>query len=157
MEKKVKILWFSWKCLVLWRKSSNRNFKYRWNQLQQLQLLKLKGKLCERRPSIFVHYPISREASQVVLVVKNKQTNKQTNKQKPACQYRRLKREQILRSPRGGNGNPLQYSYLENSMDRGAGRATVFGVARVGHNWACTCACVHAHTHTHTHTHSPEP
>ena len=24
------------------------------------------------------------------------------------------------RSPRKGNGNPLQYSYLENSMDRGA-------------------------------------
>jgi len=24
------------------------------------------------------------------------------------------------RSPRGGNGYPLQYSYLENPMDRGA-------------------------------------
>ena len=24
------------------------------------------------------------------------------------------------RSPGGGNGNPLQYSYLENPMDRGA-------------------------------------
>ena len=63
-----------------------------------------------------------------------KQTNKQTNKQKPACQYRTLKREQILRSPRGGNGNPLQYSCLENSTDRGAWRAAVFGVARTGHN-----------------------
>ena len=29
------------------------------------------------------------------------------------------------RSPGGGNGNPLQYSYLENPMDRGAWRATV--------------------------------
>ena len=28
-----------------------------------------------------------------------------------------------------GNGNPLQYSCLENSMDRGAWRATVHGVA----------------------------
>ena len=28
------------------------------------------------------------------------------------------------RSPGGGHGNPLQYSYLENSMDRGAWRAT---------------------------------
>ena len=28
------------------------------------------------------------------------------------------------RSPRGGNGNPLQYSCLENFMDRGAWRAT---------------------------------
>ena len=33
------------------------------------------------------------------------------------------------RSPREGNGYPLQYSCLENSMDRGAWRATVHGVA----------------------------
>ena len=29
-----------------------------------------------------------------------------------------------------GNGNPLQYSCLENSMDRGAWRATVHRVAK---------------------------
>ena len=34
------------------------------------------------------------------------------------------------RSPGGGNGNPLQYSYLENPMDRGAWWATVHGVAK---------------------------
>ena len=33
------------------------------------------------------------------------------------------------RSPGGGNGNPLQYSCLENPMDRGAWWATVCGVA----------------------------
>ena len=33
-------------------------------------------------------------------------------------------------SPGGGNGNPLQYSCLENSMDREAWRATVHGVAK---------------------------
>ena len=33
------------------------------------------------------------------------------------------------RSPRGGNGNPLQYSSLENPMDREAWRATVHRVA----------------------------
>ena len=33
------------------------------------------------------------------------------------------------RSPGKGNGNPLQSSCLENSMDRGAWRATVNGVA----------------------------
>ena len=33
------------------------------------------------------------------------------------------------RSPREGNGNPLQYSRLENSMDRGAWQATVHWVA----------------------------
>ena len=35
-----------------------------------------------------------------------------------------------------GNGNPLQYSCLENPMDRGAWQATVHGVARVGHDLA---------------------
>ena len=34
------------------------------------------------------------------------------------------------RSPGGGYGNPLQYSGLENPLDRGAWRATVHGVAR---------------------------
>ena len=29
-----------------------------------------------------------------------------------------------------GNGNPLQYSYLENPMDRGAWQAAVHGVAK---------------------------
>ena len=33
-------------------------------------------------------------------------------------------------SPGGGNGNPVQYSCLENSMDRGAWHATVHGVAK---------------------------
>ena len=32
------------------------------------------------------------------------------------------------RSAGGRHGNPLQYSYLENPMDRGAWRATVTGV-----------------------------
>ena len=31
----------------------------------------------------------------------------------------------------GGNGNPLQYSCLENLTDRGAWRATVHGVTKV--------------------------
>ena len=34
------------------------------------------------------------------------------------------------RSPGEGNGNPLQYPCLENSMDRGAWQATVHGVAK---------------------------
>ena len=36
------------------------------------------------------------------------------------------------RSPGEGNGNPLQYSCLENPMDRGAWQAAVNGVTRVG-------------------------
>ena len=38
------------------------------------------------------------------------------------------------RSPGEGNGNPLQYSCLENPMDRGAWQAAVHGVARVRHD-----------------------
>ena len=34
------------------------------------------------------------------------------------------------RSPAEGNGNPLQYSCLENSMDRGAWQATVHEAAK---------------------------
>ena len=36
------------------------------------------------------------------------------------------------RSPGGGNGNPLQYSCLENPMDRGAWWATVHGSQKSG-------------------------
>ena len=36
------------------------------------------------------------------------------------------------RSPGGEHGNQLQYSYLENPMDRGAWRATVH---KVGKSW----------------------
>ena len=38
------------------------------------------------------------------------------------------------RSPGEAHGYPLQYSCLENSMDRGAWWATVYGVKRVGHH-----------------------
>ena len=46
-----------------------------------------------------------------------------------------------VRSPGGGHGNPLQYSCLENSMDRGAWQATVHGVIeldtteKLSHEW----------------------
>ena len=51
-------------------------------------------------------------------------------------QYRRHRRHGLAlipwlgRSPAGRNGNPLQCSCLENSIDRGAGQATVHGTAR---------------------------
>ena len=38
------------------------------------------------------------------------------------------------RSPGEGNGNPLQYSCLENSMDKSSGRLQFMGLQRVGHN-----------------------
>ena len=37
------------------------------------------------------------------------------------------------RSPREASGNPLQYSHLQNPMDRGAWQATVQGVAKDSH------------------------
>ena len=51
----------------------------------------------------------------------------------------------LRRFPEGGNGNPLQYSCLENFMDRGAWWATVHGVAktqtwlnnRAQEEWSC--------------------
>ena len=38
------------------------------------------------------------------------------------------------RSPEGGNGNPHQYSCLENSIERGAGRLQSMESQRVRHN-----------------------
>ena len=47
----------------------------------------------------------------------------------PVCQCRRHKRLRLIpgsgRSPEGGHANPLQYSCLENHMDRGAWQAIV--------------------------------
>jgi len=49
------------------------------------------------------------------------------------------------RSPGERNGNPLQYSCLENPMDR-AWWATVHGGCKESN----TTECVHMHRHTHT-------
>ena len=46
---------------------------------------------------------------------------------------------ELERSPGEGNGNPLQYSCLENPMDRGAWQATVHRVRRVGHDLVPNC------------------
>ena len=50
------------------------------------------------------------------------------------------------RSPGVGNGNPLQFSCLENPMDRGAWWGTVHGVAKR-----------QTQLSTHTHTYFPNP
>ena len=56
------------------------------------------------------------------------------NGKESACQCRRRRRRGLIlglrRSSGGGNGNPLQYSCLGNSMDRGAWWATVHGVTK---------------------------
>ena len=45
-----------------------------------------------------------------------------------------VRRPGLGRFPGEGNGYPLQYSCLENPMDREAWQATAHGVARVGHD-----------------------
>ena len=54
----------------------------------------------------------------------------------PACQCRRRKRLGSIpglgRSPGGEYGNPLQYSCLENPMDRGSWWAMIQGVTKSG-------------------------
>ena len=55
---------------------------------------------------------------------------------------------ELGRSPGGGNGNPLQYSCLENSTDRGLAGYIVQGVVRAGHN----CATEHTHVSLQTGT-----
>ena len=59
-------------------------------------------------------------ASQVALVVKNLSANAGDESSLP----------ESGRYPGGGNGNPLLYSCLENSMDRGVWWATVHGAAK---------------------------
>ena len=54
-----------------------------------------------------------------------------SDSKEPACNAGDLSSIPGLgRSPEEGNGNPLQYSCLENSMDREAWQATVHGVAK---------------------------
>ena len=61
--------------------------------------------------------------SQVALLVKNLPTNTADIRDTGSIPG-------LRRSPGGGHGNPLQYSYLENPMDRGALRATVHRVTK---------------------------
>ena len=48
----------------------------------------------------------------------------------PAMQETQIQSLGLGRSPREGNGYPLQYFCLENSMDRGAWLAAVHGVTK---------------------------
>ena len=55
--------------------------------------------------------------------------------EEPVCQCRRDVRDAGSipgsgKSPEGGHGNPLQYSCLENPMDRGVWQATVHWVTK---------------------------
>jgi len=49
------------------------------------------------------------------------------------------------RSPGEGQGNQLQYPFLENSMDRGDWWATLHGVTK---SWTKLSSLAHTHAHT---------
>ena len=75
-------------------------------------------------------------ASQMVLVVKNPPANAGDIRDEGSV-------PRLGRSPGGGHSNPLQYSCLENPMDRAAWWSTVLGSHRAGHDWSYL-ACMHA-------------
>ena len=57
------------------------------------------------------------------------------------------------RSPGEGHGNPLQYAWLENSMDRGGWQTAVHGVSKSQtwlSDWACTFPSWRPHLKTST-------
>ena len=62
-------------------------------------------------------------ASQVMLVVKNPPANAGDLKDAGSI-------PESGRSPGEGHGNPLQYSFLENPMERGTWQATIHGVVQ---------------------------
>ena len=80
-----------------------------------------------------------RGASQVALVVKNPPANAKDARNLSSIPG-------SGRSSREGIGNLLQYSCLENSMDRGTWQAIVHGVEESDMS---ECVCVYTHTHTH--------
>ena len=57
---------------------------------------------------------------------------------------------QLGRCPGGGNGNPLQYSCLENPMDTGAWRTTVHGVIRSSNSTDPASTCDYSVTYLST-------
>ena len=79
--------------------------------------------IAQQSDSVIHIYVYVYTASQVVLVVKN-----------PPARAGDVRDMGSIpgsgRSPGGKHCNPLQYSYLENPMDRGAWGATVHGVAK---------------------------
>ena len=90
----------------------------------------------EGKASSFFPLPCFPQASQVVLVVKNPPANAGFVRDKGSIPG-------SGRSPGGGHGNPLQYSLLENLVDRGAWRATAHRItkSRTGLKQLGTHAC----------------
>ena len=73
--------------------------------------------------ALFLNDLLSLRASQVVPVVKNLLANAGDIKDVSSVPG-------LGKCPVKGNGNPLQYSYLENPVDRGASLTIVHGVTK---------------------------
>ena len=79
----------------------------------------------EKIEGIHLEFVINRyipQASQVASVIKNLPADAGDIRDMSSI-------PELRRSPGGGNGNPLQYSCLENSKERGAWWATAHGIA----------------------------
>ena len=104
-----------------WIRSSGHSF---WRKF----ILKIELKHSRTFSSFFVRLYSKQRVFQVALVVKNL----------PPGQCRDLRKAGSIpgsgRSPEGGHGNPLQYSCLENPMDKGAWWATAHRVTK-GQTW----------------------
>ena len=90
----------------------------------------------KRKAERCLHGSFSLGASQVELAVKNLPTSAGDIRDVGSISG-------FGRSPGGGHGNPLQYSCLENDMDRGAWRATVH---RVTKSWTLLSDLAHTCT-----------
>ena len=101
------------------RKLRSQRTESGWREGQRENFLST-NTLCHLILNDWIVFLLSR-ASPVAQMVKNLPAMQETWVQSLGREY----------SPGEGNGNPLQYSCLENSMDRGAWWATVHGVARV--------------------------
>ena len=88
------------------------NFEELWSGISQVSLTILMIRL-----GLWIQ-----EGFQVPLVVKNPPAN--------AGDVRDGSASELGRSPGGGHGNPLQFSCLEDLMDRGAWQATVYSVTQ---------------------------
>ena len=109
--------------------SSILTWKFPWTEepggLQSMGLQKLDV------TEVTEHIPIISCFS--VVVIQNSSTNEKMQRDVGSI-------PELERSPGKGNGDPFQYSCLENSMNRGAWRAILHGSQKVRHDW------VHTHT-----------
>ena len=101
-----------------------------WEQRFLISALRLAAKCCLLLlvdPSLLQYF-----------VIMNSSLSGGASGKEPTCQCRRHKRcssiPMLGRSLGGGCGNPLQYSCLDNPMDRGAWWATVHGIAELETN-----------------------